>query len=193
MAGPLDALDVLAATLSSRRPLRVELNDAIRAAVSVVLTPGHSGLELLLIRRAERQGDPWSGDMALPGGRMDVEDDGLCSTARRETLEETAVDLLGATLLGELDDLHSTTAELPRIVVRPFVFGIDPRPMIRSNHEVAGHLWAPLRELHAARAESEVVVRGRSRLVPSYRLGADVIWGMTHRILDPLVQLGAEP
>jgi 8-oxo-dGTP pyrophosphatase MutT (NUDIX family) len=191
VTGPPRSLDALAASLASRAPVHVEVPaGAIEAAVAAVLTPGPGGLELLLIRRAEKRGDPWSGHMALPGGRRDQGDHDLFATARRETLEETAIELPEATLLGQLDDLNPTTTTLPSIVVRPFVFGVEARPPIRPNHEVAAHLWTPLAELHAARIDSEVLHHGARRMVPSYRIGEHVVWGMTHRILDPLVRLG---
>ncbi len=45
-----------------------------RAAVAIVLREGAKGIELLLIRRSEHPDDPWSGQMAFPGGRHDPED-----------------------------------------------------------------------------------------------------------------------
>ena len=42
--------------------------------------------EVLLIRRAEREGDPWSGQVAFPGGMVNAEDERFEDTARRETV-----------------------------------------------------------------------------------------------------------
>ena len=73
------------------------------AAVSVVVRANRH-LDLLLIKRARSERDPWSGHMALPGGRRDPEDRDLEATASRETLEETGLDLAGVgTPLGRLD------------------------------------------------------------------------------------------
>ncbi|MCA9639821.1 MAG: NUDIX domain-containing protein, partial [Myxococcales bacterium] len=63
------------------------------AAVAAVLRPTDADTEVLLIRRAEHEGDPWSGHMAFPGGRHDPTDPDLLTTARRETLEEVGLDL----------------------------------------------------------------------------------------------------
>ena len=73
--------------------------DRLQAAVSVVIR-GRGELDFLLIKRARSERDPWSGHMALPGGRRDDSDGDLLHTARRETLEETGVDLdrVGAAL-----------------------------------------------------------------------------------------------
>ena len=179
----------LGTALGARRPARVDAPGAARAAVAVILVPGSRGLELLLIRRAVAAGDPWSGHMALPGGRMDRLDADLQATARRETLEETSIDLSGAAVLGELDDLHPSSTTLPPIVVRPFVFGLDGRPEITPSHEVAYHRWTSLGELGSSRGESRVQHRGARCVVPAYLLGEDVVWGMTHRILDPFLRL----
>ena len=87
------------------------------AAVAVVLRPPGRGdvtdarlgnCDALVIERARSRRDPWSGQMALPGGRLDPADAGLVGAAIRETMEETLAagrpnrgDLVAAgTLLG---------------------------------------------------------------------------------------------
>jgi 8-oxo-dGTP pyrophosphatase MutT (NUDIX family) len=127
--------------------------------------------------------------MALPGGRREPGDKSLLQTSCRETYEETGVVLPEQTLLGELDDLHPRTPVLPPIVVRPFVFGLKDRPAVRTNEEVTLHLWAPLESLSAGATTSRVEIRGRSLEVPSYVLGSYVIWGITERILKPIIDL----
>jgi 8-oxo-dGTP pyrophosphatase MutT (NUDIX family) len=185
--------EVLRARLAARTPRRIEVPGAVRAAVAVLLAPGAAGAELLLIRRAERERDPWSGHMALPGGRRDPGDVDLLDTARRETREETGVELPLEAWLGELDDLHPSSPILPSIVVRPFVFALPARPLVRPNHEVAGHLWMPLAELRLARVEGEVLHRGRALRVPAYRVGQGLVWGLTQRILEPFLELEPGP
>ncbi len=183
-------LTAIAEFLARHRPRRIVEPDAIQAAVAVVLATHTSGdPELLLIKRAEHEGDPWSGQMALPGGRREALDADLMQTARRETLEETGIDLSGHPLLGELDDLHPRSKVLPPIVVRPFVFGVADRPDVRVSDEVTLHLWVPLSELRASSRRSQVVIRGVALEVASYVLGPHVVWGMTERILKPIIEL----
>ena len=187
---PDRAFRTLRARLAARRAAVVEHVEATRAAVAVILSPGERGAELLLIRRAECDGDPWSGHMGLPGGRMDAGDADLLATARRETLEELAVELPEAALLGRLDDLHPISRHLPAIVVRPFVFGLPARPaVVCDRREVAYHLWAPATLLAESRGSSLVQVGEQHREMPSFEHEGDVVWGITHRILDPLLDL----
>lgn len=158
-----------------------------RAAVSVVLAPDDDGLELLLIKRAEWEGDPWSGQVALPGGRHEPDDPNLWYTAARETWEETGLELLReARLLGTLDELYPRTAALPQIVVRPHVVFIPQKPQLTLSSEVAAAFWAPLNALRhpSSYFDATVHVRGRDMTVAGIRHGEYTIWGMTERILN---------
>jgi 8-oxo-dGTP pyrophosphatase MutT (NUDIX family) len=177
--------------LTARKPMRLDDREASQAAVSMVLvsvvdTPD---VELLLIERAKQRGDPWSGQMAFPGGRRQHDDADLLATAARETLEETGVDLRAAMMLGELDELGPSSLVLPRVVVRPFVFGLPGRPTVTPNYEVESHVWITLDALRAAAGQAEVEVRGRARRVAAYRVGPHVVWGLTERIITPFLDL----
>jgi 8-oxo-dGTP pyrophosphatase MutT (NUDIX family) len=172
--------------------------DVPRAAVAIVLREvavAGGGLEFLLIKRAERDDDPWSGQIALPGGRADPADISLEATAVRETMEETGIDLArDGTVLGALPDLSPRTTPLP-VVVRPFVATVRGDVRLVLSDEVATAFWVPLASLTAAGAivESEVRVRNATLQVPSFRHGEHVVWGMTQRILYELLQLLDEP
>ena len=156
------------------------------AAVAVIIAPDPDSL--LLIRRAHREGDPWSGHMALPGGRSQTEDRDLLDTAIRETHEEVGVVLARDQLAGVLDDVAPRTPVLPPIAVRPFVFFLPVRPDLSLNAEVADAEWVALSALQRpdARRMIEVAVSNGSRTVPAYVTGHGVVWGMTERILSLL-------
>jgi 8-oxo-dGTP pyrophosphatase MutT (NUDIX family) len=182
-------LDVVRERLSQRAHQRY-LGDATRrAAVAAILRRGRLDTELLLILRAEREGDPWSGHMALPGGHHDPSDSDLLATARRETLEEVGLDLEQHELLGALDE-HAASAQgrFTGLVVAPFVFALRADSELRPNREVAQLLWTPLGSM--ARGETEVVKElerdGRRLSLPGYRVGEQVVWGLTHRVLQSL-------
>jgi 8-oxo-dGTP pyrophosphatase MutT (NUDIX family) len=158
----------------------------IWAAVAVILAPDPDAL--LLIRRAERAGDPWSGHTALPGGRQDADEPDLFTTAVRETAEEVGLALSREHLIGTLDDVVPRTPVLPPIAVRPHVFALSHRPLLSLNPEVAAARWVPLDLLlHPGTYDSVMVdIRGESREFPAYRLDDAVVWGLTERILSSL-------
>jgi 8-oxo-dGTP pyrophosphatase MutT (NUDIX family) len=185
--------------LRGHQPRTVDAPDALPAAVALVLlnaVPPGGGLEILLIRRAERAGDPWSGQIAFPGGRYERGDPDLLATAIRETREETGVDLAHAERLGSLDDLYPRTATLPPVVVRPFVFALDRRPPPRlvPSAEVERAFWLPLGRLGepGVRREITLTLRGVERTFPAYLVDDEVIWGMTERILTPFIGLATQ-
>ena len=164
----------------------------IAAAVAVLLHDGDVGLETLFIHRAVRAGDTWSGQVAFPGGRREPADADLRATAIRETMEEVGVDLAGAEPLGVLDDLYPRTPVLPPVVVRPFVFALTVRPPIVISAEVQHAFWLSFRALQAPGVLGTITIDHPGiprRELPAYTLGKHTIWGMSERILTPLISL----
>jgi 8-oxo-dGTP pyrophosphatase MutT (NUDIX family) len=164
------------------------------AAIALVLRLSPKGEpELLMIKRAEAQHDPWSGHIACPGGRMDSGDRDLEATAIRETREETGIDLArDGRVLGTLDDISPLTPSLPPIIIRPFVAVVQPDVTIVESHEVAEAFWVPLRVIRdvASWGRGTVTVRGAGdREVDVFRHGGYTVWGLTHRALTQLVDL----
>ena len=164
----------------------------IAAAVAVMLHDGDEGLEALFIHRAVRAGDTWSGQIAFPGGRREPSDADLLDTAIRETHEEVGVDLTSAERLGVLDDLYPRTPLLPPVVVRPFVFALTSQPPLVLSSEVQDAFWVSFRSLVAPEVRGEITVDHPGippRTLPAYTLGKHTIWGMSERILTPLISL----
>jgi 8-oxo-dGTP pyrophosphatase MutT (NUDIX family) len=155
-----------------------------RAAVALVLTTREGALSALLVRRSEREGDPWSGHMALPGGHEHATDRDLLQTAKRETLEEVGLDLEGAELLGRLDDVSPLRSSA--MSVRPFVFWVAEPPELTTSLEVAETLWVPLADLASdkLRATREVEIATTRLSVPAFVIGERVVWGMTFHLLE---------
>lgn len=184
----------LRAALAARPGLRIDASDGLRrlAAIALVLRPGvgpaeAADPELLMIKRAEAEGDPWSGHVACPGGRMEPGDHDLEQTAVRETWEETGVDLArDGRVLGALDDISPRTPTLPPIIVRPYVAVVKPELEIVQSSEVAEAFWVPLAALRerAAWGTAMVPIRGAGeRQVTAFRHGAYTVWGLTERVL----------
>ena len=159
----------------------------IWAAVAIIIAPEPDAI--LLIRRAERAGDPWSGHMALPGGRREPGDLDLLATAIRETSEEVGIRLGSEHLVGTLEDVVPRTPVLPPVAVRPYVFLSRLRPPISLSSEVTSTSWVPL--THLLRPDTHHLVRldvaGQSRLVQAFELPDGIVWGMTERILSALL------
>jgi 8-oxo-dGTP pyrophosphatase MutT (NUDIX family) len=168
------------------------------AAILLVLRAREDGEpELLMIKRAEHEGDPWSGHIACPGGRMEPTDRDLSVTAVRETWEETGIDVeRDGRLLGHLDDLSPRSPLLPPIVIRPFVALVRADVRIAPSHEVASAFWVPISALReqAAWGMGLVHARGGSRNVSVFQHGEHTVWGLTERVLRQfLTYLGTPP
>lgn len=158
------------------------------AAVSLVLRPGAGDPELLLIKRARSERDPWSGHMALPGGRKEPGDPDLVATAGRETEEETGIPLLEVgRRMGRLAEVRPSSSHLPRLAISPFVFGVPAGTGARPEPgEVDAVFWVPLPHFldPVQRREALLDLRGVARPFRAIQVGTEVVWGLTHRILD---------
>ncbi len=182
-----DLRDRLLPLDSDHLPTSPPSGEGFHAAVSLILRAG-PGLDVLLIRRSESETDPWSGHMALPGGRRDASDPDLLFTALRETREETGVrlDELG-TPLGRLEPVRPSTFRLPPISIFPFVFCVGEQTRARvASPEIVEVLWAPLSVLRepGARGTATIPLGDTSREFPCFRYRGRVIWGLTYRILS---------
>ena len=133
----------MAAYSPQRAPIR---SGTRQAAVAVILRErvrervheddSRKVTDLLFIRRAEKQGDPWSGHMAFPGGHKDPTDTSLIAAAIRETHEEIGVDLTRiGTHIGTLDHQRAQPRGRPlNMLIAPFVFRVDGELVFRPNH-----------------------------------------------------------
>lgn len=187
----------LVRAMVGRPPVLIDPDDAARRAAVALLvrldeTREHPTPQLLMIKRATFEGDPWSGHIALPGGRREPGDPTLERTVVRETWEETAIDLeRDGRLLGCLDELAPRTPVLPPIIITPFVglvrFDVD----IVASPEVAEWFWVDVAALRDPEVSREVVLELATgpRTVMSFQHGAHTIWGLTERILRQFLSL----
>lgn len=182
-----DAIDLARLRSSLSGLAASELGHSRRAAVAIVLTGDPRTPELLLVKRSVRQGDPWSGHMALPGGHAQPEDGDLLETARREALEEVGIDLRPAELLGRLHDISPMRSS--DLAVRPFVFWLPERPLLELSDEIAEALWVPLSALATGtlRGSYEVELAEARLHVPAFGIEGRIVWGMTFNVLETLL------
>ena len=173
------------------------------AAVALILRQSLADTELLIIKRAVNPLDHWSGNLALPGGRHQIEDTDLCATAIRETFEEVGIDLSsgGAKLLGHLEMMRTTNPRLPRITIVPFV-AIAPYPYHISiagreapplllNCEVEASFWISIGYLlrEGPSAVHRLIIEGQEHQWPAYGTAQGLIWGVTEKILTGFLAL----
>jgi 8-oxo-dGTP pyrophosphatase MutT (NUDIX family) len=168
-------------------------DERAKAAVATVVKPRVSGgLEVLYIKRAEYEGDPWSGHVAFPGGKRETYDESLLATVLRETREEIGLPLAPEALVVRLPDLIGTTFN---IQIAHFVFALEtPDVPLRPNVEVKDAIWVPLRTLVEKEFASTFEVRHEDQpvTVPAIRLGRYTLWGMTLRLSGSFIEaLGA--
>lgn len=182
----------LARALDAHVPVNATaIEDARLAAVAAVFRVAADEPELLFIKRAIVESDPWSGHIAFPGGRIEPGDDTLQDTAVRETMEELSLDLSQGAILGRLDDLAPRSRNLPPIVVRPFVAVVTPDVVLVPSREVAATFWVPLSVLRHPETQGEHVmtINGVRARFPAYRVDEHLVWGMTERIVRQLLSL----
>ena len=168
-----------------RPPLHVVYDGAARASVAAILVPG---VDLVLISRSARDGDPWSGHVAFPGGRMSDGDETPLHAAIRETSEELGVELRPEDVIGELDEVP-TVRPLPALLVRPYVFALDHVPAFRPNHEVAAVHRFPVDRLLDGRGRSTMtrMFQDLRWVMPCVDYDGVRLWGLTLRMIDDLL------
>ncbi|MCS7143037.1 MAG: CoA pyrophosphatase [Aigarchaeota archaeon] len=154
----------------------------LSAAVSVIL---NNQLEVLLIKRAQRDSDPWSGQWALPGGMSKPTDGDMFETARRETFEEVGIDIRELELLGWMNARRPKNR--PEIAVSPVVLLSEGRLSLRLNQEVTDAIWLPL--VAVERRKSRITRRDGESLVDAYTYDRAFVWGLTASVIDELKQL----
>jgi 8-oxo-dGTP pyrophosphatase MutT (NUDIX family) len=182
-------LEEIRSALGAHEPRILSAAGKSQASVAMVLRGASRDTEVLLIERARREGDPWSGHMAFPGGRLEASDPHSRGAAERETLEEVGLALSRANQLGRLDDLEGHhRGGAAGMVISAYVYHLLAPAALVKNHEVEEAFWVPLRLL---RDESRHVefpyAPAAGRRFPGIVVGQPerhVVWGLTYRFLE---------
>ncbi len=187
-------LQLIESKLSSHRPGKKLLRPLMkRSAVALILQVRDGELHILMIKRAECEGDPWSGHMAFPGGRKDPGDINGFACAVRETEEEIGLQLLDEDLcIGRLSEINAMKRLRGfGLAVTPFVFRLRREVSFDPNHEVAEIVWVPLEFLLETdnREQMEWQFRGGDITLPCYFFEGRRIWGLSLNMLDELLNL----
>jgi len=179
------SLEEIRTALAAHAPAVIDDAGAEHAAVALVLREGRVGPDLLFIERAACEGDPWSGHMAFPGGRVEPDDAHARDAAERETLEEVGVQLGCGEPLGRLADKPGNPAKRPELVVSAYVYAVGGSDRLVPNHEVCEAFWFSVRELLAPARRVTRTIRGLD--FPGILVGEPerhVVWGLTYSFLE---------
>ena len=163
--------------------------DNVEAVVAILLwdEPGR-GLETLLVQRAEREGDPWSGQIGLPGGRIKQAVESPRAALHREVEEEVGITLEEVGVeLGSLSVGHPMRRMETR--VQPWVYGLRIKPKVSIGSEIASSFWVNLAELSSKMKMSEIRIRNEPRSVESFVVEGRIVWGFTYRVLTELIPI----
>lgn len=191
-ASPVSNLVTTLAARLSLGDVRPPADGRRRAGVAVVLHDEPSP-KVLLMKRAERVGDPWSGHISLPGGGYQASDGDLRVTAIREAQEELGIDLDGARLLGNLQPLHPLTSGKSGIEVTPVVFVTSAALEPVCGPEALSAFWLPLELAASGALDGMHTIAAFPGTFPSWTFEGHVIWGLTRRILELVLAAARDP
>jgi 8-oxo-dGTP pyrophosphatase MutT (NUDIX family) len=154
--------------------------------VLVPLFVGADGRPHVVLTKRREDLRRHAGEISFPGGREDPEDADLRATALREAHEEIGLDPDGVELVGAL---QPTPTIATNYAVYPFVGLIEPGQSWRpAEAEVAAVIECSLDDLRAGYARRQLLRRGVPFRTDTYKLGDDLVWGATARMLADLLE-----
>ena len=164
-------------------------NEHVDAVVAILLyQDSHDELSTLLIHRVERSNDPWSGQIGLPGGRVERFDGSTREALEREVREEVGLELVKeGEQLGRLSVGHP--GRRIEMTVQPWVYGLHRQPVVTTGPEVQHAFWVSLPKLPSLKTTSEVEIGGTRILVEAFLVDGRVVWGFTYRVLNELLAI----
>ena len=183
--------DDITRRLAGHRPTLLPPEQGIQSAVAFILRETEQGPAGLFIERATRIGDPWSGNVGLPGGRVEPVDRSLRDTAERETREEIGLDLSHNSHLGRLSDIAG--AHL-RVLVAGFVYLVTDEPVLQLSDEVTEAFWVPLESLMIPERRITATIRFSDRTVTTPAIilpqrDKPLLWGITYRLICEFLEI----
>ena len=174
--------------LSSRQKMSFEDKELIKAAVLVPIFSKGGEYHLLFTKRSDRV-PSHKGQVSFPGGAHSEADSSLLETALRESWEEVGLKAEDAEILGELDDISTTTS---RFNISPFVAFIPyPYEFTLSHDEIDEIFDVPVSAL-SRRDDWKLetyVFDNQAFINYAYEYNGRVIWGATARIVQQFLEI----
>ncbi|MCX8168620.1 MAG: CoA pyrophosphatase [Candidatus Methanomethylicia archaeon] len=160
--------------------LKLDLKVDVNKAAVAILLHDEENIEALYVRRMFNPMDPWSGQVAFPGGRCKIYDKNVIETAIRETYEEIGFKIDIRNLIGVLG-LFNPLNE-PILKVYPVIFELKFKPKIRISREIRDYMWIPLKKLQLTDRTIN------NKIIEGYVYDEYFIWGLTGRITMKLLE-----
>lgn len=155
-------------------------------AVLILLYPDGADLRLLLTVRSDRLANH-RGEVSLPGGATDPEDDSPAATALRECWEELGIGPEYIAVWGTLTPIYIRPSNFR---ITPVVgFSSQPPTLSPNGDEVSVVLTVTLRELLDPERVlvEQWTLRGIEAYVPFFAIAGYKVWGATALILSEFV------
>ena len=182
--------------IKNYKPDLLPHNGEMAAAIAIVIREHNNQYEMMLIERSQLESDPWSGQMAFPGGKIDAVDSDARAAAERETHEEVAVKLQPTEYLGQLDDMYGIKVrQTHKVLLSSFVYFIERDVQPAANYEVADIVWVPINYFTDEKRISMVIhPRDKSMKLPGIRIDGSntnpprIVWGLTFRVIMSMLR-----
>ena len=179
------------APLGERRYSSVVPDDVRRAAVMMLLYPDNGAWHILYIKRSsDNPNDKHSGQISLPGGKLETTDKDMLDCSLRETFEEIGIPAASVNVIGALTPLYVFVSNF---LVDPFLGYLNEKPTLKlQKSEVAEVLHIPIKHLLDKNTvkSKEIQVRNITlKDVPYYDLNGHTLWGATAMITSEFLKI----
>ncbi|MEZ0290173.1 MAG: NUDIX domain-containing protein [Sulfolobales archaeon] len=155
-------------------------NNNFDAAVALVYD--YRDREIILVERREVEGDPWSGHIALPGGRREISDLNSYTTSLRELVEEISIDVRKILHVGGMK-IYITRKSV-RVVPHIYLFLSDDKSIYWNESEIKVAKWVSIEDL----VEIECPNNYTPRCFKTSYFNK-IVWGLTGRIIGDFIDM----
>ena len=159
-----------------------------KSAVLILFYPKNNQINLVLIKRS-LDNSVHSGQISLPGGKVEEDDLSYTHTALREANEEIGINSELVKIIGNLSKLYIPPSNFD---VYPIVSVTNSAPVFKSNHEVQKILEVSLNTLISPEVCTHKKIQhqtGNEFVVPCYYIQGEIIWGATAMIISELLDV----
>ncbi len=160
-----------------------------RPAVVAIIIKNTHPFSVCFMERTKRKGDPWSGHVSLPGGKISEDDETLVDGVIRETREEIGIELNKKFMIGNLGAIevpNNLSGKSFHII--PFIFLVSDfianSAFIASKREVENFFWVPIELIFNEKGLTTIQKAGiKQKNYPAIKFEQYFIWGLTLRVL----------